>query len=165
MYDGIALERHGVPAVVVCTELFEPTAKQMAELQGVNDFPMVLIPHPLGRCPVDELEIKAEIAVDAIALLLLNDPLRQASAPDGLAETPHAVEDALAGFAASLDADGFRLAVEAVSESTVTIALTATKEACHDCLVADEMMISMLETAVHKVVPNATVTLEKRDFD
>lgn len=167
MYDGIALERQGVPAVVVCTELFEPTAKQMAEMQGVNDFPMVLIPHPLGRCPVDELEIKAEIAVDAIAALLLGDALRKEPVEQAveLVTHPQAVRAVLKDFAASLEADGFRLEVKEVSESAVKIVLTATDKACHDCLVSDELMIQMLEAAVRKVVPNATVVLEKKDFN
>ncbi|MEX2533270.1 MAG: hypothetical protein WD360_04850 [Nitriliruptoraceae bacterium] len=153
-----------MPAVVVCTELFEPTAKQMAELQGVTDFPMVLIPHPLGRCPVDELEIKAEIAVDAIARLLLQPAVTVSPNADQLSANTRSVEDALGGFAASLQADGFHLAVESVDDSVVTVALTATDEACHDCLVADDMIIQMLTAAVQKVVPDAHVALVKKHF-
>lgn len=164
MYDGIALERHGVPAVVVCTELFEPTAKQMAAMQGVSDFPMVLIAHPLGRCPVDELERKAERAVDAIAAYLL-DETYAAAANDATAPTETgAVAELFGAFATSLEADGFQLLVEDASPSEVHVALVATDAACHDCLVPDAMMIDMLEAAVRPKYPNARVALEKRNF-
>ncbi|HEY8450295.1 MAG TPA: hypothetical protein VIL95_07450 [Bacillota bacterium] len=58
MHDGIELERRGVPTAVVATDLFEPTARGLAELQGVPDFPLVLIPHPLGRCSREALREK-----------------------------------------------------------------------------------------------------------
>jgi hypothetical protein len=72
MHDAIEIERHGVPASIVSTDLFEPTARQLAVLQGVPDFPLVLIPHPLGRCSPDELKLKAERVLDDIIGSLTN---------------------------------------------------------------------------------------------
>ena len=70
MHDGIELARRGVPTVVVATDVFEPTARALAELQGVPGFPLVLIPHPLGRCSPSELKKKAEDVVERITELL-----------------------------------------------------------------------------------------------
>lgn len=53
--DTIALERAGVPAVVVVTEGFEPIARLVAEYYGMPDIRMIVVSHPLGGTPEPEV--------------------------------------------------------------------------------------------------------------
>ena len=70
MHDAIAAERRGVPAVAVMTDRFEPTAKAVAELNGLPDYPYVVIAHPIANDSDDELRAKAEAVIERIAALL-----------------------------------------------------------------------------------------------
>ena len=73
------------------------------------------------------------------------------------------IDKALDELRPSMDADGFELSVESVDdEGTVNVALTATPDACMDCLVPDEMMISMLEGVIRDKDPSVNrVELKK----
>jgi hypothetical protein len=70
MHDAIAAERRGIPAVAVMTDRFEPTAKAVAELNGLPDYPYVVIPHPIANDSDDVLRAKAEAVIERIAALL-----------------------------------------------------------------------------------------------
>lgn len=71
MHDGLTLERRSIPTAVVCTEPFIPTAKAMARVQGVPDYPFITLPHPLGSLTRDEVRQRAEAALPGIIELLL----------------------------------------------------------------------------------------------
>lgn len=47
--DGIALERMGVPTVVICTDAFAAPSKAMADLKGAPEFPFLQTPHPVAN--------------------------------------------------------------------------------------------------------------------
>jgi hypothetical protein len=71
LHDGISFEQLGKRAVVLCTEPFEVTAKNIAKIMGLADYPFMKIPHPIGSCTLPELQARAEIGYQqALAILL-----------------------------------------------------------------------------------------------
>ena len=70
MHDALAAERRGIPAVAIMTDRFVPTARAVAELNGVPDYPYVVIPHPIANDTDDQLRVKMEAVVDRIVQLL-----------------------------------------------------------------------------------------------
>ena len=57
--------------MVVCTEPFVPTAKAMARIQGIPDYPFITLPHPLGSLTREEVKARAASALPGIIELLL----------------------------------------------------------------------------------------------
>jgi hypothetical protein len=74
MHDAIAAETRGIPAVAVMTDRFVPTARAVAELNGVPDYPYVVIEHPIANNSDDELHAKAEAVIGRIVALLTERP-------------------------------------------------------------------------------------------
>ena len=70
MLDGILLERRGVPAAAICTELFVPNAKAIAEAHGAPDYPFALVPHPLASISPTELAREARQVLPEVLRLL-----------------------------------------------------------------------------------------------
>lgn len=67
---------------------------------------------------------------------------------------PEKLEAALDILRPGLDSDGFELTVEEIgSDGQVRVALTATPEACMDCLVPDEMMVDMIKGVMQEMEP------------
>ena len=57
--DGIALERAGVPAAVICSDAFTATASGMAEVQGAPDYAYLTTPHPVAVLAPDQVAERA----------------------------------------------------------------------------------------------------------
>jgi hypothetical protein len=76
MHDAIAAETRGIPAVAVMTDRFVPSARAVAELNGLPDYPFVVIGHPIANDGDEELRSKAEAVVTRIAALLTERPAR-----------------------------------------------------------------------------------------
>jgi hypothetical protein len=71
LHDGISFEQLGKRAVVLCTEPFEVTARNIARVLGLATYPFLLLPHPIGSCTLPELKARAEIAYrQALPILL-----------------------------------------------------------------------------------------------
>jgi hypothetical protein len=70
MHDALAAERRGIPAVAVMTDRFEPTARAVAELNGLADYPYVVIEHPIANNTDEVLRAKAEAVIGRIVELL-----------------------------------------------------------------------------------------------
>jgi hypothetical protein len=71
LHDGISFEQLGKRAVVLCTEPFEVTAKNIAKIMGLPDYPFLKVQHPIGSCTLPELKERAEVAYrQALAILL-----------------------------------------------------------------------------------------------
>ncbi len=70
MHDALAAESRGIPAVAVITDRFAETARGVAELNGVRDYPFVVVPHPIANDTDDDLRAKAESAIERIVPLL-----------------------------------------------------------------------------------------------
>jgi hypothetical protein len=61
----------GKRAVVLTTEPFEVTAKNIARILGLADYPFTKVQHPIGSCTTAELKARAEVAYQqALAILL-----------------------------------------------------------------------------------------------
>ncbi|MGI8722706.1 MAG: UGSC family (seleno)protein [Geodermatophilaceae bacterium] len=68
--DGIAVERAGVPTVVIVTTEFLTTARISARAAGIPDYPFVVIDHPLGSLTPPLLGQRADMALDQISTRL-----------------------------------------------------------------------------------------------
>jgi len=56
---------------VLCTEPFEVTAKNIARIMGLADYPFMKVQHPIGSCTTAELRARAEEAYrQALSILL-----------------------------------------------------------------------------------------------
>ncbi|MGI8721936.1 MAG: UGSC family (seleno)protein [Geodermatophilaceae bacterium] len=64
--DAIAVERSGVPSVVIVTTEFLTTARISARAAGVPDYPFVVIDHPLGSLSRALLAERADLAMEQI---------------------------------------------------------------------------------------------------
>ncbi|MCS5583826.1 MAG: hypothetical protein VX709_15310 [Pseudomonadota bacterium] len=71
MHDGITFEQTGKRAVVLCTEPFIVTAKNIARVMGLPDYPFVVLDHPIGSCTASEIQQKAAQAADQAERILL----------------------------------------------------------------------------------------------
>jgi hypothetical protein len=68
--DAIFFEKRGIPASVLITEPFVPTAVGIAELAGLPGYPHVVIPHPVGSLSTAEVRQRADAAVLTVEALL-----------------------------------------------------------------------------------------------
>lgn len=67
-----------MPAAVICTEEFIPTARAQAAISGRPDYPFVIIPHPVGSLTPADLRKRAEMAVPQIIAILTGRPADRA---------------------------------------------------------------------------------------
>jgi hypothetical protein len=70
--DAITFEKRGIPAAVVITEPFVPTADAMARLAGMPGYPYAVLPHPVGSLTAAEVAQRADTIADRIEGLLLD---------------------------------------------------------------------------------------------
>jgi hypothetical protein len=56
--------------VAIMTDRFEQSARAVAALNGVPDYPFVVISHPIANDHDEELRAKAETALSGIVSLL-----------------------------------------------------------------------------------------------
>jgi hypothetical protein len=73
LHDGISFEQLGKRAVVLCTEPFEVTAKNIARIMGLPTYPFLMVQHPIGSCTLPELKQRAEAAYQQALPILLNE--------------------------------------------------------------------------------------------
>jgi hypothetical protein len=69
--DAIFFEKRGIPASVIITEPFVPTAVGIAELAGISGYPHAVIPHPVGSLSTAEVRQRADAVTAAVEALLL----------------------------------------------------------------------------------------------
>jgi len=74
MHDALAAEIRGIPAVAVMTDRFVPTALAVAEVNGIPDYPYVVIEHPIANNSDEQLRAKAEAVIGRIISLLTERP-------------------------------------------------------------------------------------------
>jgi hypothetical protein len=63
-----------VPAAVICTEEFIPTARAQAAISGNPEYPFVVIPHPVGSLTPADLRKRAATAVPQVIAILTGRP-------------------------------------------------------------------------------------------
>jgi hypothetical protein len=71
--DGVAFERHGIPAAVICSEAFTVTADAMAALKGATGYRYATTAHPVAVLTPDEVRKRAEEALPQVVSLLTGD--------------------------------------------------------------------------------------------
>jgi hypothetical protein len=57
--------------VVLCTVPFQVTARNIARVLGLPDYPFLSVQHPIGSCTLAELKARAEIAYQQALPILL----------------------------------------------------------------------------------------------
>ena len=73
MHDGISFEQLGKRAAVLCTEPFEVTARNIARMLGLPDYPFIMVEHPIGSRTPAEVKTLAEAAYQQALPILLED--------------------------------------------------------------------------------------------
>jgi len=73
LHDGISFEQLGKRALVLCTEPFEVTAKNIARVLGLASYPFLLVEHPIGSCTLPQLQARAATAYEQALPILLKD--------------------------------------------------------------------------------------------
>ena len=71
MHDGITVEKAGKPAAVICTEPFIPTARSIAKIRGIGDYPFATVTHPVGSLEDDAVMARARQALPRVLEILL----------------------------------------------------------------------------------------------
>ena len=71
MLDAIFFEKRGIPASVLITDPFVPTAVGIARLAGMPGYPHAVIPHPVGSLSAAEVRQRADAIAATVSALLL----------------------------------------------------------------------------------------------
>ena len=69
----MTFEQLGKRAVVLCTEPFTVTARNIARVLGLPDYPFLSVQHPIGSCTLPELKARAEVAYQQALPILLQE--------------------------------------------------------------------------------------------
>jgi hypothetical protein len=68
--DGVAFERHGIPAAVICSDAFRSTADAIAEVSGAPGYRYLTTPHPVAGLTPAQVRERAELVAAEVAELL-----------------------------------------------------------------------------------------------
>jgi hypothetical protein len=68
--DAILLEREGVPAVAIVTDVFRATGEAMSASWGLAGYRFLDTPHPIANLTDKELDARADALVEPVAALL-----------------------------------------------------------------------------------------------
>jgi hypothetical protein len=68
--DGVAFERRGIPAAVICSDAFTVTADAMAALKGAKGYRYATTAHPVAVLNPDEVRLRAQQALAQVVALL-----------------------------------------------------------------------------------------------
>ena len=71
MHDALTLEKAGKPAACICSEPFVPTAKAVAQMRGISNYPFVVVSHPVGTLEKDGIVERAKQALPQVLQLLI----------------------------------------------------------------------------------------------
>jgi hypothetical protein len=69
--DGILLERRGIPAAAICTDVFLPNGQAIAAAHGAAGYPFTLVRHPLASASQEELVREAKKVLPEVLRLLV----------------------------------------------------------------------------------------------
>lgn len=69
--DSLVLERHGIPAVSICSKPFAVTAHAMARSYGADGFEFIFTPHPVASLNADELDERAAVIVEDVVRVIV----------------------------------------------------------------------------------------------
>ena len=66
MLDGIVLEKNAVPTASIVTDVFEKTARAMAEQWGVPTYKFLMMAHPIANLTEADLDERADRLAEAV---------------------------------------------------------------------------------------------------
>jgi len=66
----MALERRSVPTATFITDAFSRYAQGLAKMQGMEQLPTIVIPHPIAGRPVEELRDKVRLVYSEVVTAL-----------------------------------------------------------------------------------------------
>lgn len=64
----------GVPTATVVSEPFAFKARREVEALGFGDLPIIVLPHPIGQLPRDEMREIATASFDEVLFILTTSP-------------------------------------------------------------------------------------------
>lgn len=64
--DAIKLEKQGTPTISICSDIFAPFARELAESYGACGLRIVEVEHPLAGQPRESVEKKGQNLIDQI---------------------------------------------------------------------------------------------------
>ena len=71
MQDALTFEKAGKPAALICTDQFTVTARAIARIQGMPDYPFAVVRHPVTHLDGDGVLARARDALPQVLSLLL----------------------------------------------------------------------------------------------
>ena len=71
MHDAITVEKAGKPAALICTDAFTATAKSIARIRGIGDYPFAVVVHPVGSLDSAGIQARAREALPRVLEILL----------------------------------------------------------------------------------------------
>ena len=57
--------------MVLCTQPFEVTARNIARVLGLPSYPFLILQHPIGSCTHSQLKARAQVAYEQAVPILL----------------------------------------------------------------------------------------------
>jgi len=73
IYDGVALEKRGIPTATVNSDAFVVLGQQEAVALGLPGLPIATVPHPMGDVSAEEVARRAVAFVDQVVHVLTTD--------------------------------------------------------------------------------------------
>ena len=70
MLDAILLERAGIPAIAIVTDVFRATGDAMAASWGMKGYRYLDTPHPIANLGDKDLDARADRLVEQVVALL-----------------------------------------------------------------------------------------------
>ena len=71
MHDALTVEKASKAAACICTEPFVPTAKAVAQIRGISDYPFAVVTHPVGTLETEGVMARARQALPQVLQILI----------------------------------------------------------------------------------------------
>ena len=66
MHDALTLEHGNIPTVCICSKPFINTAKAVAQIKGVPQYPFAIVTHPVGSVDANTLSNRTAEALPQV---------------------------------------------------------------------------------------------------
>ena len=143
MLDAVFFEDMGVPAAAIVTESFVATCRAMAALRGYDDYPLIVVPHPVTSLTLDQVHELADSVTPRIASLLTEGPT---ATHEASADT---LDDVVEALAPGLRSDGADLTAHQPDDQTVVFELSIPNRACAECVMPSSILLPIFAERVH----------------
>jgi hypothetical protein len=153
--DAVQFEDQGLPSVAIVTEPFVATCRAMAALRGYDEYPLIVVPHPVTSLDLEQVDALADSLTPDVAALLLEGPARLSE------PTAATLEEVVADLAPGLRSDGADLTAHQPDVGTVVFELVIPDQACAECVMPSSMLLPIFAARVHSALgPHLDVRLD-----